>query len=304
MNLNFRPVLAVVVTTILWILSCTLIFRLLNPSLSESNIEQNNPIRLMTSLIPTGSLLWFFSIMGDLENKETGLHWFNINSHQSIYNNFNVLSVAFMIVISCLLYAFLIFYLDNVWPFQHGVPKSPLFILKSSYWFPSTSKISNEMPDLDLRIYESEPDNLSPRIQIQNVCKSFRTKATTKKLAVDHLWLNIYENQLTVLLGHNGAGKTTTMNMITGMFSSTSGSIYVNRYNVFTQTNQARRSIGLCPQNNIYFNELTVGQHLKLFALLKDYPSSKVDQEIDTVLYLLDLKDKKNVLVSKLSGGM
>lgn len=242
--------------------------------------------------------------MGDLENKESGLHWSNINSNHSIYNSFTVLSVAFTVVISCLLYSFLIFYLDNVWPFQHGVPKSPFFIFKSSYWFPSTSIISNKIPELDRKKHESEPENLNPKIQIQNLCKSFRTKFATKKLAVDHLWLNIYEHQLTVLLGHNGAGKTTTMNMITGMFSSTSGSIYVNRYNVFTQTNQARRSIGLCPQENVYFNELTVRQHLKLFALLKDFQSSKVEEEINKVLVQLALNDKANVLASKLSGGM
>ena len=94
------------------------------------------------------------------------------------------------------------------------------------------------------------------------------------------------------------------MNLTTGMFGATSGSIYVNRYNVFTQTNQARRSIGLCPQENIYFNELTVYQHLKLFALLKDYPSNEVNKEINYVLDLLQLTDKKNVLASNLSGGM
>ncbi len=87
-------------------------------------------------------------------------------------------------------------------------------------------------------------------------------------------------------------------------FPSSSGCIYVNGYNVFTQTNQARRSIGLCPQENIYFNELTVGQHLRLFALLKDFSSENVNKEVNYVLEMLALKDKKNVLASSLSGGM
>jgi len=78
----------------------------------------------------------------------------------------------------------------------------------------------------------------------------------------------------------------------------------VNGYNVFTQTSEARRSIGLCPQENIYFNELTVGQHLQLFALLKDYPSHLVNKEVHYVLQMLDLTDKRNKLASKLSGGM
>lgn len=293
-----------VVTSIIWILSSTIIFRFLVPSVAVGNIAQSNPIRLATSLIPTGSLIWFFSIMGDLENKDAGIHWGSINTDHSIYGNFTVLTVVLAMVISDFLYAFLIFYLDNVWPFQHGVPKSPFFLFEPSYWSPKISKTQEEMPSVDPRVYEPEPDNLNAKIQIQNVCKAFRTKASGKKLAVNHLWLNIYENQLTVLLGHNGAGKTTTMSMITGMYGATSGSVFVNNYNVFTQTNQARRSIGLCPQENIYFNDLTVGQHLQLFALLKDYPSSEVTKEINYVLDLLALKDKKDQLASNLSGGM
>ena len=243
--------------------------------------------------------------MGDFENKETGLTWFNLNSDHTIFGDFTALCVMEAISISCFVFAFLIFYLDNIWPFQHGVPKSPFFLLKPSFWYSETtnSLLNNIIPKLDSSIHEPEPENLESKIEIQNVCKSFYINGT-KKLVVDHLWLNILENQLTVLLGHNGAGKTTTMNMITGMFSSTSGSIFVNGYNVFTQTNQARRSIGLCPQENIYFNELTVGQHLKLFALLKNFPSEIVNQEINYVLDLLALKDKKNVLATNLSGGM
>ena len=156
----------------------------------------------------------------------------------------------------------------------------------------------------DPKIFEKEPKDLNASIRVENVCKEFRKIGEGTKTAVDHLWLNIYENQITVLLGHNGAGKSTTMNMITGMYGSTSGSIFVNGFNVFTQTKQARRSIGLCPQENIIFNELTVAQHLRLFAVLKDYPSEKIENEIEQTLMLLKLVDKKNELATNLSGGM
>ena len=88
------------------------------------------------------------------------------------------------------------------------------------------------------------------------------------------------------------------------MFGATSGQIYVNGFNVFTQTAEARRSIGLCPQENIIFNELTVSQHLHLFAALKDYPADKIDQEVRSIIKLLKLTDKRNVLATQLSGGM
>ncbi|KAI2807884.1 hypothetical protein RDWZM_005336 [Blomia tropicalis] len=299
-----RPVLAIIVTVIIWILCSTVIFRFLMPSLSTGEVIQKNPIRFLTSMTPMASFIWFFSILGDLESKtNSGLQFKNIHTTISVFGDFNVISVVEAILLSYILYFFLIFYLDNVWPFQPGVPKSPFFIFQPSYWFPKESIISDNMPETNANVHERDP-LLKPKIQLQNVCKKFKTFGTNQFMAVDHLWLNIYENQLTVLLGHNGAGKTTTMNMITGMFRSTSGSIYVNRYNVFTHTNKARRSIGLCPQENVYFNELSVAQHLKLYAMLKNYPLKLLNKEINYVLELLALQDKKHVRASQLSGGM
>jgi ATP-binding cassette subfamily A (ABC1) protein 3 len=44
-------------------------------------------------------------------------------------------------------------------------------------------------------------------------------------MAVDHLNLTLYQNQILALLGHNGAGKTTTISMLTGMLSASSGTV-------------------------------------------------------------------------------
>lgn len=209
----FRPVIAVVATTILWIVASALIFRFQVPSIAQSgNVEAGNFGRLLTSFTPCGSLIFYFSILGDLENKGTGLGWTNMATRQTIYGNFSVLIVLLCILLSCLLYAFLIFYLDNVWPFQHGVPRSPFFICDPGYWRPKSAASSSRpqsgraAPHLNPTKYEPDPDNLNARIMVQDLCKSFSSKfSSAKKPAVDHLWLNIYENQLTVLLGHNGA---------------------------------------------------------------------------------------------------
>ena len=202
-----------VATTILWIVASALIFRFQVPSIAQSgNVEAGNFGRLLTSFTPCGSLIFYFSILGDLENKGTGLGWTNMATRQTIYGNFSVLVVLLCILLSCLLYAFLIFYLDNVWPFQHGVPRSPFFICDPGYWRPKSAASSSRpqsgraAPHLNPTKYEPDPDNLNARIMVQDLCKSFSSKfSSAKKPAVDHLWLNIYENQLTVLLGHNGA---------------------------------------------------------------------------------------------------
>lgn len=54
-------------------------------------------------------------------------------------------------------------------------------------------------------------DNLQPGIRVENLKKKYG-----RHTAVDGLTMNVYKDQITVLLGHNGAGKSTTMSMITG----------------------------------------------------------------------------------------
>lgn len=71
--------------------------------------------------------------------------------------------------------------------------------------------------------FEAEPENLKAGIKVQNLRKVFN-----QKVAVNSLSLNMFENQITVLLGHNGAGKSTTMSMLTGMFTPTSGLALIN----------------------------------------------------------------------------
>ena len=86
---------------------------------------------------------------------------------------------------------------------------------------------------------------------------------------MDNLHLNMYQDQITVLLGHNGAGKTTTMSMLVGLFPPTSGDAIINGYSIITDMENVRQSLGLCPQHNVLFDRLTVKEHLNFFARLK-----------------------------------
>lgn len=94
------------------------------------------------------------------------------------------------------------------------------------------------------------------------------------------------------------------MNMITGLFPSTSGNITIDGYNVFTNTRESRKSLAICSQDNAHFKELTVEQHLNLFALLKDFPEEELKAEVEELLELLKLSEKKDTLSTKLSGWL
>lgn len=102
----------------------------------------------------------------------------------------------------------------------------------------------------------------------------------------------MYEGHITILLGHNGAGKTTTMSMITGMFPPSSGTVLVNGFDVRTNTENVRDSMGLCLQHNVLFDNLTVYEHLFFFGKLKGLPCDEINQEIDDYIRLLELEEK------------
>ncbi|KAK8762451.1 hypothetical protein V5799_026287 [Amblyomma americanum] len=88
-------------------------------------------------------------------------------------------------------------------------------------------------------------------------------------VAVNDVNLRIFDNQITVLLGHNGAGKTTLLNMITGFVPASSGRVLVGGYSIETCTREARRSMGYCAQYNVFFEDLTVEEHLMFFAIVR-----------------------------------
>ena len=64
------------------------------------------------------------------------------------------------------------------------------------------------------------------------------------KVAVNGISLNMYEGQITALLGHNGAGKTTTISMLTGLYSPTSGNAVINGYDIINNITGVRESLG------------------------------------------------------------
>ncbi|XP_064334419.1 phospholipid-transporting ATPase ABCA3 isoform X3 [Camelus dromedarius] len=124
------------------------------------------------------------------------------------------------------------------------------------------------------------------------------------KAAVRDLNLNLYEGQITVLLGHNGAGKTTTLSMLTGLFPPTSGRAYISGYEISQDMAQIRKSLGLCPQHDVLFDNLTVAEHLYFYAQLKGLSRQKCPEEVKRMLHILSLEDKRDSRSRFLSGGM
>jgi ATP-binding cassette, subfamily A (ABC1), member 3 len=114
----------------------------------------------------------------------------------------------------------------------------------------------------------------------------------------------MFENQITVLLGHNGAGKTTTMSMLTGMLPPTVGTAVINGQDIRTGIDRVRCSLGLCPQYNILFDELTVREHIEFYSRLKGMKLSAVKTEVHKYVKTLQLDEQIDQKTKCLSGGM
>ncbi|KAK4888315.1 hypothetical protein LTR27_012766 [Elasticomyces elasticus] len=110
--------------------------------------------------------------------------------------------------------------------------------------------------------------------------------------AVDNVDLTVLRGQIMVLLGANGSGKSTTLDMLAGLQKPTSGTIEMD----------ATGGIGLCPQKNVLWDELTVFEHVRIFNKLK---ASKVDSKTvcKELVAACDLEQKMNARSVTLSGG-
>ena len=138
------------------------------------------------------------------------------------------------------------------------------------------------------------------------------------KKAVDGLSLTMYQGQIFALLGHNGAGKTTTISILTGLIEASAGeaSVIKNHKNIMillifkvfgmdilNDMDQIRHYLGVCPQHDILFDQLTVREHLQLFATFKGVRSENLNSEIAQIIKDVGLEDKTNFKAKNLSGG-
>ena len=106
-----------------------------------------------------------------------------------------------------------------------------------------------------------------------------------------------------MLLGHNGAGKSTTLNMLSGLLKPSGGKMTVFGFDVNQDIDELRKIMGVCPQVNTLFDDLTVTEHLELFATFKGTPQAKVRGQVRKLIEDLDMQEKAHYLAKNLSGG-
>ena len=230
--------------------------------------------------------------------------------------------------IVCLL---LLAYLKSVIPSEYGVAKKWYFIFTEPYkyirknWLrksASNSKLNKISDILTTTSTETEnqgedDDAKAERKKVNGelkfdqetfatyplIAKNVRKVYENGKVANKCLNLAIEKNIVFGLLGPNGAGKSTLIHMVTGLYPPTSGTVYVAGYDITTQLDQVYLNIGVCPQHDILWDDLTCEEHLLFYARLRGVPAS---QELETCRRALEevkLTKYTNKVSKGLSGG-
>lgn len=130
------------------------------------------------------------------------------------------------------------------------------------------------------------------------------TKVLGKKPRIEGLSFDCEPGRVYGLLGPNGAGKTTLMNLITGLYRPTSGTVRVLGLDPVRDARKVRREIGLVPQETSLYPELSALENLRFHAALYLDDQRMAARRIGEVLELVDLADRAKDAVGSYSGGM
>ena len=142
-------------------------------------------------------------------------------------------------------------------------------------------------------------------LKVENLCKTYGT-GEAKVEALKQVSFSLCRGEFAAVVGESGSGKSTLLNCIGALDTPTSGHILMDGQDLFAMRDEQRtifrrRNIGFIFQSFQLVPELTVEQNIA-FPLLLDYRKPK-KSEVDELLELLGLTERRRHLPSQLSGG-
>lgn len=144
-------------------------------------------------------------------------------------------------------------------------------------------------------------DLSASRITARNITKELSNKTILKDIS-----LAIYPREFVGLMGPSGCGKSTLMDALNGLRPATTGAVYVNDLDLYSNFDALRRSIGYVPQRDILHDALTVERTLYYAAKLRlpEATSFKdIRRIVDEVIETVGLREQRHITFRQLSGG-
>ncbi|KAF9185875.1 hypothetical protein BGZ51_002361 [Haplosporangium sp. Z 767] len=225
-----------------------------------------------------------------------------------------------------ILFMILTFYIDAVAPSEYGVQKPWHFPISSLFRKrrPSAaaardpeSRLANDhnanadhsndtLEGGDADVYaerdrvRTQYDPATTPLIINNLFHSYSGKVEP---ALKGMSFGVETNTVLGLLGPNGAGKSTMIHLLTGLYSPTSGTAHVAGANIRTDMAIVHAKIGVCPQHDILWGDLTVADHLLFYSRLRGIPPSLEQRAVAYAIASVSLTAFRDRQVKGLSGG-
>ena len=295
-------------------------------------------LKLFLAIFPTVNLNLGVNLLNKFE-----FHFRSFYNRDFFKDHFNytLLICYIMFIVDFFAFLFIGYYLHNVLPHDFGIRRPWYFLCSLEFWNPNRKKKYLSMKDkMEFEEYNTRESQLLEEekneyqrqstllkkrkniygrsskfesediydeksenevFEIRNIVKIFGDG----KKAVDGVNLNFYKDEIFALLGHNGAGKTTLISLLTGMYEATRGKAMYEGNNILDSNSIDifRKKLGICPQHDTLFEDLTIREHLEMFSKFKGVPSENVNEEVKKTLHDFQISDIQHMLAKNLSAG-
>lgn len=139
---------------------------------------------------------------------------------------------------------------------------------------------------------------------IENAIEVFGlTKTFGKFTAVDNVSFAVRKGEVFGFLGANGAGKSTTIRMLCGLLQPSSGTAKVGGFDINSQTEQVKQSIGYMSQRFSLYDDLTVEQNIRFYGGVYGLGNARLRERMEWVIAMANLKGREGSLTRTLAGG-
>ena len=141
-------------------------------------------------------------------------------------------------------------------------------------------------------------------VQVQNLCKTYPDAVQGEFRALDNVSFVAKAGEVFGLLGPNGAGKTTALRILATILKPTSGSVRVFNYDVSSQADYVRHSIGFVSNNTAIYDRMSAWEMVEYFGRLYALPDDHLYPRMEKIFRRLQMDDFKECPGAKMSTGM
>ena len=141
-------------------------------------------------------------------------------------------------------------------------------------------------------------------VHVQNLCKNYPDTALGEYKALENVSFVAKAGEVFGLLGPNGAGKTTALRILATILQPTSGSVRIFNFDVTTQADYVRHSIGFVSNNTAIYDRMSAWEMVEYFGRLYALPDDRLYPRMEKIFRKLQMEEFRDCPGAKMSTGM